>query len=285
MNWFSKIALLVGRKKFEDYAQANPELPDDALAVANTLDTYPVRGAAALIVGSLAHAADNVLRGSETVEQLITHALLILTGLCIIWVRHAISKHDVQVNAVLQNAREVSGITSPVVKALVVTLAAFALGTAHATPASAQTNTASPNIAAALTTNASSASALFTQLVKDMGASTKFSSGLGVNFHGQFAPLLSQELSLFGRTGTNSSWSTGPSHATFFIPAENQEQVGWSYSMYWYHAPKLLRFALFNADNIDLTINWGLPAEDYYQLFRHIDWRDNRLGVSITRKF
>src|ERR1017187_6066078 len=121
MNWFSKIALLVGRKKFEDFAQANPELPDDALAVANTLDTYPVRGAAALIVGSIAHAVDNVLRGSEAVEQLITHALLILTGLCIIWVRHAISKHDVQVNDVLQKARTVAGIPS-VVKALIFAL-------------------------------------------------------------------------------------------------------------------------------------------------------------------
>ena len=109
MNWMSKLALLVGRKKFEDYAQANPTLPDDALAVANTLDTYPVRGAVTLIAGSLAHAADNVLRNSETVEQLVTHALLILAGLCIIWVRHAISKHDVQINTALQSARTVAG--------------------------------------------------------------------------------------------------------------------------------------------------------------------------------
>src|SRR5882724_11762896 len=99
MNWLTKIAILVGRKKFEEFAQANPQLPDDALAVANTLDTHPVRGAAILILGSLANAIDNTLRGTETAEQLITHALLILAGLCIIWVRHAISKHDVSVNA------------------------------------------------------------------------------------------------------------------------------------------------------------------------------------------
>jgi hypothetical protein len=125
----------------------------------------------------------------------------------------------------------------------------------------------------------------FTQLVSDVGHSTKFSSGIGVNLHGKYAPLLSQELSLFGETGTNSAWSTGPSHATFFLPAANEEQLGWSYSVYWYHAPRLLRFALFNADDIDMTINWGLPVEDYYQLFRHVDWRDNRFGISITRKF
>ena len=99
MNWMTKVAILVGRKKFEEFAQANPPLPDDALAVANTLDTYPVRGAALLITGSLAHTIDNVLRGTETVEQLVTQVLLILSGLCIIWVRHAISKHDVSVNA------------------------------------------------------------------------------------------------------------------------------------------------------------------------------------------
>jgi uncharacterized protein with beta-barrel porin domain len=40
MNLLSKIALLFGRRKFEEFAQANPALPDDALAVANTLDTY-----------------------------------------------------------------------------------------------------------------------------------------------------------------------------------------------------------------------------------------------------
>jgi dihydrofolate reductase len=56
MNWMTKLAILFGRKKFEEFAQANPQLPDDALAVANTLDTYPTRGAAALIAGSLAHA-------------------------------------------------------------------------------------------------------------------------------------------------------------------------------------------------------------------------------------
>ncbi|HUJ70909.1 MAG TPA: hypothetical protein VLZ30_01605, partial [Verrucomicrobiae bacterium] len=175
-------------------------------------------------------------------------------------------------------------------KALIFALFLGGLSQAALPTANAQTNVTGGSSRGFATSGtpvqlATNATALFTQLVKDMGASTKFSSGLGINLHGQFAPLLSQELSLFGRTGTNSAWSTGPSHATFFIPAENQEQVGWSYSMYWYHAPKLLRFALFNADNIDLTINWGLPAEDYYQLFRHIDWRDNRLGVSITRKF
>ena len=283
MNWMSKLALLVGRKKFEDYAQANPELPDDALAVANTLDTYPVRGAVTLIAGSLAHAIDNVLRGSETFEQLVTHALLVLAGLCIIWVRHAISKHDVQIDAALQNARNLAGIP-PVVKLIIAALAAFALVTAHATPANAQTNVTGET-PVQLGTNVLSTTALFTQLVSDVGHSTKFSSGVGVNLHAKFAPLLSQELSLFGETGTNSAWSTGPSHATFFLPAANEEQLGWSYSVYWYHAPKLLRFALFNADDIDMTINWGLPVEDYYQLFRHVDWRDNRFGVSITRKF
>jgi len=92
MNWMTRIAILFGRKKFEEFAQANPQLPDDALAVANTLDTYPVRGAVTLIAGSLAHAVDNVLRGTETVEQLATHALLVLTALCIIWVRHRSDK-------------------------------------------------------------------------------------------------------------------------------------------------------------------------------------------------
>ncbi|MGD1019730.1 MAG: hypothetical protein ABSA12_10485 [Verrucomicrobiia bacterium] len=42
MNWMTRIAILFGRKKFEEFAQANPQLPDDALAVANTLDTYAV---------------------------------------------------------------------------------------------------------------------------------------------------------------------------------------------------------------------------------------------------
>ena len=44
MNLLSKIALLFGRRKFEEFAQANPALPDDALAVANTLDTYASYG-------------------------------------------------------------------------------------------------------------------------------------------------------------------------------------------------------------------------------------------------
>jgi hypothetical protein len=277
MNWMTKLAILVGRKKFEEFAQANPQLPDDALAVANTLDTYPTRGATVLIAGSLAHAADNALRGTETVEQLATHALLILTALCIIWVRHAISKHDVRVNAAVQTARQVSGISSTVAT-LMILFVPFAFFVVNSPSARAQTNTPS----ALQTTNAT---ALFTELVSDVGSVTKFSSGVGVNLHGKVAPLLSQELSLFGHTTTNSSWSTGPSHATFFLPAANEEQVGWSFSGSWDSPPKILRFALFNARDIDWTVNWGLPVEDYDRVFRRIDWRENRLGVSITRKF
>ncbi|MGD0061581.1 MAG: hypothetical protein ABSD58_19410 [Verrucomicrobiia bacterium] len=308
MNWMTKLAILFGRKKFEDFAQANPQLPDDALAVANTLDTYPTRGAAALIAGSLAHAVDNVLRGTETVEQLATHLLLVLTALCIIWVRHAISKHDVRVNAAVQSARQVSGISSTVTT-LMILFAPFVffvvsplncgaggppadVSTTATGPVALQTGTtngsAAPTTATgtvALPNNVTNATALFTELVSDFGSVTKFSSGVGVNLHGKIAPLLSQELSLFGHSTTNSSWSTGPSHATFFLPAANEEQVGWSFSGSWNSPPRILRFALFNASDIDWTVNWGLPVEDYYRVFRHIDWRENRLGVSITRKF
>jgi len=268
MNWLSKIALLFGRKKFEDFAQANPALPDDALAVANTLDTFPVRGAVTLVAGSLAHALDNLLRGTETIDAAATHALLILAALCIIWVRHAISKHDVRVNAVVQKARDLSGIAA---KTLVLIFVPFVFFVVKSPSASAQTNTPIENT--------------FSQLVTDIGKSTKFSSGIGINLHAKFAPLLSQELPLFGRTGTNSSWSTGPSHATFFLPEENQEQLGWSLSGSWKSPPRLLKLALFNASDVDWTVNWGLPVEDYYQLFRHADWKENRFGLSVTRKF
>ncbi len=288
MNWMTKIAILFGRKKFEEFAQANPQLPDDALAVANTLDTYPVRGAAALIAGSLAHAADNVLRGTETVDQLATHAVLILAALCIIWVRHAISKHDVKVNAVVQQARTVSGI-APAVKMLVVGLSLLVAQASLPAVVHAQTQpqagTLAANGSAGASPSPTNAAALFTQFVSDMGSVTKFSSGVGVNLHGKVAPLLSQELSLFGHSTSNSSWSTGPSHATFFLPAANEEQLGWSFSGSWDSPPRILRFALFNASDIDWTINWGLPVEDYYRVFRRIDWRENRLGLSITRKF
>jgi hypothetical protein len=286
MNWMTKLAILFGRKKFEDFAQANPQLPDDALAVANTLDTYPTRGAAALIAGSIAHAVDNVLRGTETVEQLATHALLILAALCIIWVRHAISKHDVKVNTAVQTARQASGISSTVTT-LMILFVPFVFFVVNNPSACAQTNAASGDAAYSTNTLSSvtNATALFTELVSDFGSVTKFSSGVGVNLRGKVAPLLSQELSLFGHSTTNSSWSTGPSHATFFLPAENEEQLGWSFSGSWNSPPKILRFALFNASDIDWTVNWGLPVEDYYQVFRHIDWRENRLGVSITRKF
>jgi hypothetical protein len=307
MNWMTKVAILVGRKKFEEFAQSNPQLPDDALAVANTLDTYPVRGAVGLIAGSLAHAVDNALRGTETVDQLATHVLLILAGLCIIWVRHAISKHDVAVNAAVQKARQVSGMPSTVTM-LMILFAPFVFFVVNSPAAHAQTNatTTTETVAAtdrsgvssdsarqaqgdSLQTNALSsvtnAATLFTQFVSDVGSVTRFSSGIGVNLHGKIAPLLSQELSLFGHSGTNSSWSTGPSHATFFLPAANEEQVGWSFSGSWSSPPRLLRFALFNARDIDWTVNWGLPVEDYYRVFRHIDWRDNRLGAAITRKF
>ena len=268
MNWLSKIALLFGRKKFEDFAQANPALPDDALAVANTLDTFPVRGAVMLVAGSLAHALDNLLRGTETIDAAATHALLILAALCIIWVRHAISKHDVRVNQVVQKARDLSGIA---VKTLLLIFVPFVFFVVKSPAASAQTNTAIDNT--------------FSQLVTDIGRSAKFSSGIGINLHAKFAPLLSQELPLFGRTGTNSSWSTGPSHATFFLPTENQEQLGWSLSGSWQSPPRLLKLALFNASDIDWTINWGMPVEDYYQFFHRVDWKENRLGLSVTRKF
>jgi hypothetical protein len=268
MNWLSKIALLFGRKKFEDFAQANPALPDDALAVANTLDTYPVRGAVMLVAGSLAHALDNLLRGTETIDAVATHALLILAALCIIWVRHAISKHDVRVNTVVQKARDLSGITT---KTLLLLFAPFVFFMVKSPAASAQTNAAIDNT--------------FSQIVTDIGKSTKFSSGIGINLHAKFAPLLSQELPLFGYANTNSSWSTGPSHATFFLPAENQEQLGWSLSGSWKSPPRLLKLALFNASDVDWTVNWGLPVEDYYQLFRHTDWKQNRIGLSVTRKF
>jgi hypothetical protein len=275
MKWLTKVAIFFGRKKFEEFAQANPQLPDDALAVANTLDTFPVRGAVALIAGSLAHVVDSTLRGSETVEQLATHALLVLAGLCIIWVRHAISKHDVAVNTVVQQARSVSGISGNV-SALLLPFVIFVFFVVNNPSARAQTNTLS---------SATNAATLFTQLLSDVGSVTKFSSGVGVNFHGKVAPLLSQELSLFGHSGTNSSWTTGPSHATFFLPQQNEEQIGWSFSGSWQSPPRILRFALFNASDIDWTLTGGLPAEDYYYLFRHIDWRETRFGASITRKF
>jgi len=268
MNLLSKIALLFGRRKFEEFAQANPALPDDALAVANTLDTFPVRGAVALVAGSLAHALDNLLRGTETVDSAATHALLILAALCIVWVRHAISKHDVRVNDVVQKARDLSGIAA---KTLLLIFVPFVFFVVKSPSASAQTNAALDNT--------------FSQLVTDIGKSTKFSSGVGINLHAKVAPLLSQELPLFGHTGTNSSWSTGPSHATFFLPAENEEQLGWSLSGSWKSPPRLLRLALFNASDVDWTVNWGLPVEDYYQLFRHADWKQNRIGLSVTRKF
>lgn len=282
MNWMTRAAILVGRKKFEDYAQANPELPDDALAIANTLDTYPVRGAAALIAGSFAHAVDNALRGTETIEALVTHALLVLAGLCIIWVRHAISKHDVQVNDVLQKARQLAGLPA-VVKTIILLLAGVAWAVTSPISVNAQTN--SPSITPAASMVTTSIPTLLVQVITDAGSLTKFSSGVGVNLHGKIAPLLSQELSIFGDTNTNESWSTGPSHATFFLPASNEEQLGWSFSGSWLNPPRILKFALFNARDIDWTLNWGLPVEDYYQLFRHVDWRDNRFGASITRKF
>ncbi len=270
MNLLAKFALLFGRKKFEEFAQANPALPDDALAVANTLDTFPVRGAVALVAGSLAHALDNLLHGTETVDAAATHALLILAALCIVWVRHAISKHDVRVNDVVQKARDLSGIgskTLPMIVAFGLGFALFAISPA----ASAQTNAPADNA--------------ISQLITDIGKSTKFSSGIGINLHAKTAPLLSQELPLFGRSNTNSSWSTGPSHATFFLPAENEEQLGWSLSGSWQSPPRLLKLALFNASDVDWTVNWGLPVEDYYQLFRHVDWKQNRIGLSVTRKF
>src|ERR1017187_2510762 len=270
MNVLSKFALLFGRRKFEEFAQANPALPDDALAVANTLDTYPVRGAVVLVAGSLAHALDNLLRGTETIDAAATHALLILAALCIIWVRHAINKHDVRVNDVVQKARDFSGIASKTLPMIVAFGFGFALF-AVSLNASAQTNASLDNT--------------FSQLVTDIGKSTKFSSGVGINLHAKVAPLLSQELPLFGHTGTNSSWSTGPSHATFFPPAENEEQLGWSLSGSWKSPPRLLKLALFNATDVDWTVNWGLPVEDYYKLFRHVDWKQNRFGLSVIRKF
>jgi hypothetical protein len=315
MNLLSKIALLFGRRKFEEFAQANPALPDDALAVANTLDTYPVRGAVALVAGSLAHALDNLLRGTETIDAAATHALLILAALCIVWVRHAISKHDVRVNDVVQKARDISGIGSKTLPMIVAFGLGFALSilspvchaelveasptapkTLLATSTSAISNPPAPSsdsVPAVSRVSPGIASAqtnapidnTFSQLVTDIGKSTKFSSGIGINLHAKFAPLLSQELPLFGRTGTNSSWSTGPSHATFFLPAENQEQLGWSLSGSWKSPPRLLRLALFNAADVDWTVNWGLPVEDYYQLFHHVDWKENRIGLSVTRKF
>jgi len=305
MNWLSKIALLFGRRKFEEFAQANPALPDDALAVANTLDTYPVRGAAMLVAGSLAHALDNLLHGTETVDAAATHTLLILAALCIIWVRHAISKHDVRVNAVVQKARNLSGIASKTLPMIVTFGLGFTLfvfsGACHAEQSEASPTTPKTVLATSTSAiphapapNSDSVSAAQTnapadttisQLVTDLGKSTKFSSGVGINLHAKVAPLLSQELPLFGHTGTNSSWSTGPSHATFFLPTQNQEELGWSLSGSWQSPPRLLRLALFNASDVDWTLNWGLPVEDYYQLFRHIDWKENRLGLSITRKF
>jgi hypothetical protein len=306
MNWLTRVAIFFGRKKFEEFAQANPQLPDDALAVANTLDTYPVRGAVTLIAGSLAHAADNVLRGTETAEQLATHALLVLAGLCIIWVRHAISKHDVTVSDVVQKARDTAGIQR-VVNAIMIVfgLTWFVVGPLPS--AGAQTNAATIGGSAGLhlaevasaTQAGASPSPLLTQLASNVTASAKFSSGVGINLHAKVAPLLSQELSLFGETGTNTAWSTGPSHATFFLPEINEEQLGWSVSgswkspprilrlalFNWKSPPRILRLALFNARDIEWTVNWGLPAEDVYRLFRHVDWRENRFGVSVTRKF
>ena len=190
MNLLTKIAILFGRRKFEEFAQANPALPDDALAVANTLDTYPVRGAVTLVAASLAHSLDNLLHGTETVDSAATHALLILAALCIIWVRHAISKHDVRVNDVVQKARDLSGITA---KSLMLIFVPFVFFAVRSPSASAQTNITADT---------------FNQLVTAVGQTTKFSSGVGINFHGKIAPLLSQELALFGHTGTNSSWST-----------------------------------------------------------------------------
>ena len=276
MNWLTRVAIFFGRKKFEEFAQANPQLPDDALAVANTLDTHTTRAAVTLILGSLAHAADNVLQGTETAEQFGIHLLIILAGVAIILCRHAISAHDVQINDALQKARDLAGIPR-VVKLLVLALGiGLATGMSLPQEATAQTNSNS---------GATAVWGILTNVVSDVGRLTKFSSGVGINLHAKIAPLLSQEVSLFGETTTNSNWSTGLSHATFFLPETNEEQLGWSVSGSWKSPPRILRLALFNADNIEWTVNWGLPAEDFYRLFQHVDWRENRFGVSVTRKF
>ena len=276
MNWLTRVAIFFGRRKFEEFAQANPQLPDDALAVANTLDTHTTRAAVTLILGSLAHAADNVLQGTETAEQFGVHLLIILAGVAIILCRHAISAHDVPINDALQKARDLAGIPR-VVKLLVLALG-IGLATGMSLPQEATAQTSSNSGATAVW-------GILTNVVSDVGSLTKFSSGVGINLHAKIAPLLSQEVSLFGETTTNSSWSTGPSHATFFLPETNEEQLGWSVSGSWQSPPRILRLALFNARDIEWTVNWGLPAEDFYRVFRHVDWRENRFGVSVTRKF
>jgi len=117
MNFFEKLALLFARKKFEDYATAQPQLPDDTLQVAATLDSHTTRVGLMMVAGSLAHAVVNLLHGTETADQLTTHLLISLSGIGLVFARHAVSAHDVQVNGALQEAREKLNIASPVVKA------------------------------------------------------------------------------------------------------------------------------------------------------------------------
>jgi hypothetical protein len=123
MNFLEKLALFFGRKKFESYAAAQPQLTDDTLQVAATLDSHTTRVGAMMILGSLAHSGNNLLNGTETPNMVLGHLVIILAGIGLVMARHAISAHDVQVNGALQEARDKLGIASPVVKSILPILA------------------------------------------------------------------------------------------------------------------------------------------------------------------
>ena len=284
---FNKIAIFFGLRKFETYAQANPELPDDTLAVANTVGTYPVRGAAMLILGSLAHAADNLLRGTESIDQFLVHAVVILSGLCIIWVRHAISKHDVQVNTALSNTRVMLGIP-PVVKLIIAALA-FGLVTAHATPATAQTNGSSqlptpPGLVMQTIASAPLTPQPVSQFISIIMSNGETHAGITANLHGKYGASLSQQLDLFGFNKTNAWLHIGPQVDTAFLDNKNVVALGPAVSVAWDKAPKILKWVLFNADNVEAQFGVSEPRETWTHP-GHADWKATQVNASVGRKF
>lgn len=109
-NWIQHLLILFGLKKFDTFAASQPDLPQDSLAVALTLDGYSTKGALTVIAAALGKMIEGVLHGTETLEQAGTQTVIILAGVSIVWVRHAVSKNSVKLDALVKQAQDTTGI-------------------------------------------------------------------------------------------------------------------------------------------------------------------------------
>jgi hypothetical protein len=107
---------------------------------------------------------------------------------------------------------------------------------------------------------------------------------IGIDLHKRIAPAQTQLAAVIGG-GSNFWWKAGITHTTFLRTDVAREQFGIGVTGGWDSAPKWLKYALFNTDNVQWVVDVNENVDGFVHGFRGYDWKDTSVCVGVGRKF